>query len=78
MSNIKNIFWKVKEYWCPYPANNCIEERTIIYSTSKKFFDKNIFAESPNTLSMHERKIFATRAFESKFFPIKINLIRLK
>jgi hypothetical protein len=52
-----NIYWRTKEIWCPYPANDCIDKRVIQYSKSKKKFDKHIFYESDNKLSMDERKL---------------------
>ena len=50
------IYWRTKEIWCPYPANDCIDKRVIEYSKSKKKFNINIFMETDNQLSMEERK----------------------
>lgn len=49
-----NIYWRTKEIWCPYPANDCIQERIIEYSKSKKKFIT--FMRTSNSLTMEERK----------------------
>ncbi len=51
------VYWRTKEIWCPYPANDCIDKRVIEYSKSKRKFDNNIFMETDNQLSMDERRI---------------------
>ncbi len=51
------VYWRTKEIWCPYPANDCIDKRVIEYSKSKRKFDNNIFMKTDNQLSMDERRI---------------------
>jgi hypothetical protein len=60
------IYWRTKEIWCPYPANDCIDKRVIEYSKSKKKFNTNIFMETDNQLSMEQRKIEVEKALGVK------------
>lgn len=68
-----NIYWRTKEIWCPYPANDCIDKRVIQYSKSKKKFDKHIFYESELETNMVERKLKIAELLNQK----NIILIRL-
>lgn len=68
------IYWRTKEIWCPYPANDCIDKRVIEYSTSKKKFDKNIILETNNQLSMQQRQVEVEKVIGTKLS----KFIRLK
>ena len=70
---MKNIYWKSLTIWCKYPWHQEVDRKIIQYSTSKKKFDQNIFLESDNQLTMHERTLLVSETLGQK-----INLIRIK
>jgi len=75
--NVRNIYWKTIEIWCPYPANDCIDKRVIHYSASKcSNFNKQVLLETENTLTMEER--VKALAFHLRIDEKQIRLVRLK
>jgi hypothetical protein len=66
-----NIYWRIKEIWCPYPANDCIQERCIEYSTSKRKFDKQVFYKTSNQLTIQQRQLEIEKVIGQR-----INLIK--
>lgn len=68
------IYWRTKEIWCPYPANDCIEKRIIEYSKSKKKF--LAFMITNNSLTMYERKKEVEKVIQNKLSKlIRINTV---
>ena len=68
---IMNIYWRIKEIWCTYPANDCIQERCIEYSTSKRKFDKQVFYKTSNQLTIQQRQLEIEKVIGQR-----INLIK--
>lgn len=67
-----NIYYNERKVFCKYPFNQDIDYKYVVYSTSKRKFNKQIFSESDVTLSMAERKKLVSEKLNIKLSSIKL------
>ena len=70
-----DIYYKRIETWCKWPDNDVIDEKYVLYSTSKKKFTSKSFLRTDVSVETKDRILKVSEVLGVN--PKKVNLIKL-